>query len=537
MKLTRIYTVLVVATCLSLAASETLARGGRGGGGGGRSFGGGGGYGGGGRSFSGGSPSFNGGGQVRSYSNYGGGANLGARVNAPLQGSPGVRAGAGFSSHPAMVNNRLAIGNNSVSLAGSNYRPSYANHSFYQGHWNNYWGPNGAYGLGTRGYGAGLGYGGLGYGLGYGGLGYGGLGYGGRGYGYGGYPLGWGIGGWGLGSLLYGSGYLGYNNPYYGAGGGGYGGGGYNYSQPIQVASNGNDSQTEDPNFQAALAQFKAGDYQGALKLVDTAIKAHPNDAVMHEFRALALFALQDYAQAAATIYSVLAVGPGWDWPTLVSLYSDVSVYTAQLRALEDAVRSNPDKADFRFLLAYHYLTEGHRDAAATQLKQVVRLMPSDRLASELLSMVSGQTGGANPAPTTPAAIANNPSNNANGPAPSQAIQGQPAQPQENPNLKPIDAAVIVGKWHATREDGSNFDLTLSPDKNFDWKFAQQRQGQPAQKSELTGTYSVEKALLILQQKEGGAMIGEVTMEGNGKFNFKLLGAPPSDPGLTFTRS
>ena len=41
-----------------------------------------------------------------------------------------------------------------------------------------------------------------------------------------------------------------------------------------------------------------------------------PNDASLHEFRALVLFALGQYEQAAATLYAVLSNGPGWDWTT-----------------------------------------------------------------------------------------------------------------------------------------------------------------------------------------------------------------------------
>jgi hypothetical protein len=36
-----------------------------------------------------------------------------------------------------------------------------------------------------------------------------------------------------------------------------------------------------------------------------------PRDAVLHEFRSLALFALQRYSESAAAIHAVLAVGPG----------------------------------------------------------------------------------------------------------------------------------------------------------------------------------------------------------------------------------
>ena len=60
-----------------------------------------------------------------------------------------------------------------------------------------------------------------------------------------------------------------------------------------------------------------------------------PTDAVLHEFRALVLFAMGDYRQSAAVVHSVLAVGPGWDWTTMSSLYPDPNRYTQQLAALE----------------------------------------------------------------------------------------------------------------------------------------------------------------------------------------------------------
>jgi hypothetical protein len=55
----------------------------------------------------------------------------------------------------------------------------------------------------------------------------------------------------------------------------------------------------------------------------------------MHEFRALTQFALGDYRNSAATIHSVLAVGPGWDWATMRELYPSIEVYTEQRKALE----------------------------------------------------------------------------------------------------------------------------------------------------------------------------------------------------------
>jgi tetratricopeptide (TPR) repeat protein len=367
-------------------------------------------------------------------------------------------------------------------------------YSWYNGFWHNHW-----------------------YGNGFGGYG-----------GWGGwrYPLGWGLAGFGLGSLWYSSGYMPYYNPYYGGAAGI--AGGYNYAQPIPVASgpafaanpagvdpnlvasDGNpvDDGTAlagNPDIDTAVERFRAGDYAGALTLVDGAIQAQPSDAAAHELRALILFAMEDYSQAAGTIHSVLAVGPGWDWTTLSSLYPDIQVYMTQLQSLESFVNDHPRQADARFLLAYHYMTEGHSEDAAQQLRQVVNLMPNDKLAADLLGMVHGGNAEAPP----PAA---------NPPAPA-------------PDVRPVDPAALVGNWHAQRDDGSSFDLNLKNDKSFVWKFAQQQHTET-----INGTYSVDNALLVLQGKTGGAMVGQLTGANGDRFTFKPLGGPAEDPGLTFMR-
>jgi len=119
---------------------------------------------------------------------------------------------------------------------------------------------------------------------------------------------------------------------------------------------------------------------------------------VLHEFRALTLFAQGKYQDAAATLYAVLTAGPGWDWATMSELYPDPEVYTRQLRELERYTRENPRAADGHFLLAYHYLVLGYQDQAIHQLEEVVRLQPDDKLAAELLQALT-QKGGERPAP------------------------------------------------------------------------------------------------------------------------------------------
>ena len=375
----------------------------------------------------------------------------------------------------------IRVGNSSVNLAASGYQPAYYGHSAYHGYW------NGNYGYG------------YGYPSSY--------------YGYGGYPypypyyrpLGWGLGAWGLGALVYSSGYMGYANPYYNN----YAG--YNYAQPIPVTytpPTAGAASTADEALNAAIAAFQQNDFDKALDLVNQGITQSPNDSVLHEFRALVLFAKADYQQAAATIHAVLAVGPGWNWTTLSRMYHDIAVYTVQLRALEAEVGSHPNDGAARFLLAYHYMTAGHTEAATRQLQQVVTLVPTDRVAADLLKMISPPKAG-QPTPTSPPPVAGTAS-----------------------TATPVDPAMLVGTWAAARDDGSQFALSLTNDGAFTWKFSQK--GQKPQ--ELAGKYTVEGQVLALEGADGGSLIANVTPGAAKKFNFKLLGAPAEDPGLDFSR-
>ncbi len=131
-----------------------------------------------------------------------------------------------------------------------------------------------------------------------------------------------------------------------------------------------------------ARAAFMKKDYDAAQQSVDKAIARLPGDTTLHEFRSLVLFARQQYRESASVIHAVLAVGPGWDWDTLKTLYPDTQTYTDQLRALENYCKANPMAASARFLLAYHYLILDSRDAAVADVESVVALLPSDDLAA-----------------------------------------------------------------------------------------------------------------------------------------------------------
>src|SRR5262249_33977238 len=179
----------------------------------------------------------------------------------------------------------------------------------------------------------------------------------------------------------------------------------FDYSQPIPVSqvqfAEGSDEPPPPDSemdqamrlFDEARAAFKESDYKEALRQVDRAIELFPSDATLHEFRALCLFALKDYQQAAATMYAVLSAGPGWDWETLAGLYRSTSTYTEQLRALEAFQRANPDDAAATFLLAYHYTAMGHIESAVKLWERASELLPDSDLVAQLLEAFRQGTG------------------------------------------------------------------------------------------------------------------------------------------------
>lgn len=418
-------------------------------------------------------------------------------------GGPRTAANAPRSRQPNMQHHQFASRNMAY-----NHRPAYHG-NWYHGDWHGHW----AHPYGYRPWGW---YGGgLGWGLGFG--------------------VGFGVATIGVASLAspWGWGYYGYYNPYWVAPVGGvtY----INYSQPIVVAPPagapptgyaapgyappgyaapvpGSPDAAAAPNasqqralatFDSARGFFKRGDYPMALAQTNRALALVPNDSLMHEFRALCLFATNDYQQSAAAIHAVLTSGPGWDQATLVDLYASPDIYGTQLRALEDYRSEHPEASAARFLLAYHYMLSGRDKEAAEELQVVTEQEPNDQLAAQLLRGLS------TPSEDQP---------------PAAAPDTAPAQP--------VELAELVGQWRSSRSDGSKFELKLTDDNQFTWKCTQRDNKQQL----LSGTYTLADNYLILTARDQNALVGRVAMEPGDKFKFKLAGGSPNDPGLTFAR-
>ena len=328
-------------------------------------------------------------------------------------------------------------------------------------------------------------------------------------------PVAWGLGMWGLGYVTASWGYSSYSNPYYVASAPttviveqSVSQPVYDYSQPIAVNT---DADTAPPvddtamsSFEVAREKFKAGDYKAALTGVDQSIQKMPNDAALHEFRALCLFALGEYTPAAGTLYAVLSVGPGWDWTTMISLYPNAEIYTTQLRALETYRKEHPDSPDPAFVLAYQYMTCGHTDSAIKQLQHVLTLLPNDQVSIQLLGMLGGEIP--------------------------ESVKANAPKPVES--KVELTVADLEDSWTSKRED-ETIQLVLAKEGKFKWTYTK-----GSEPRSFEGTYTYDNDVLTLIPTGGGApMVAQLTFPSKDSMNFLLVGGSPTDPGLTFDRS
>ncbi len=417
------------------------------------------------------------------------------------------------------------------------------------------------FGLSSLGYGGsgGYGYGGYGNGFGYGG------GYGngfGNGYGnvyasplysgYGAYNVlpAWGASNynsWGLGSVANNWLYSGYSNPYYSSvvvSQPSYASTAvYDYSQPINLTSAPPEATVVDSTeqiFSSARDAFKAGDYPRSLTLADEVLKQTPNVPVVHEFRALALFAMGRYEEASAVEYAVLSAGPGWDWATMVGLYPNVDTYTNQLRALEAFAKTNPSSTSAQFLLADHYLVMGHIDSAKLEFTRVLALQPNETLSASFLKLLTkAPEPTASGLPTASAPL--NTENPLGAPGlPATNYSTTPPASPPTPAVRPADTAPalppppadFMGTWKAKPTADVSITLTIQAGGAFVWELDNK-----GQKQTLQGTAGYQDGTLALQQPNGPPLVGKVTHDRADLFTFAPPGGTAEKPAvLTFTR-
>lgn len=334
--------------------------------------------------------------------------------------------------------------------------------------------------------------------------------------------IGWGLVGWSLGAMIYDYGYRSYQNPY--------------QARPVYISENTQVTYTE-PITQVAVRSapkedtevqeitrksesliaesqtaFKQRNYLVALELADKAIAASPGDGALHEYRALVLFALGKYGDAAGVLNPVLASGPGWDWSTMIALYDSQQTYTDQLQNLEAYTEQKPESADCHFLLGYHYMVCGHLDLATPQFDEAVRLMPKDSVSKELAELTRNTEK----------------TDEEGNPKPAEAA----APESEAPEPEPVPLEKLTGTWVSARDAGSSITLTFKDDGKFTWSYVKD-----GKTTEFGGEYSMnDDGLLVLDSSES-QMVANVELPQESELKFVLAGGPPEDPGLAFKKN
>jgi hypothetical protein len=209
---------------------------------------------------------------------------------------------------------------------------------------------------------------------------------------------------------------------------------------------------------------------------------------------------LQRYAEAAATIHSVLDVGPGWDWKTLSSLYPSVEAYTKQLRALESARDKDLKAAELHFLLGYHYLSCGYPDQAVSAFRRTHEQRPNDSVAAALAATLSPR-------------------------------ESQPDQVPTGETAKGVPSDRVVGTWTARGKGTATYSLSLHKDGSFTWGFTK-----GARKQEVKGVHTLEDNVLAMEPDSGGVLLAVLTLKEPDTLHFKMIGGASDDPGLEFRR-
>jgi hypothetical protein len=152
-------------------------------------------------------------------------------------------------------------------------------------------------------------------------------------------------------------------------------------------------------------------------------------------------------------------------------------------------------------VLANHNITQGHQDAAASQLKAVVALQSNDTLSAQLLGKL-------------------------------QPASDPAAAPPPAPQAQPFDAGKLKGNWSAQAPQNAKITLSIKDDGGFTWAVA--LPGKPP--TSITGASTLTDGVLTLagQNSQAGALTGQVVWQDDTHFTFRAIGAPANDPGLKF---
>jgi hypothetical protein len=142
--------------------------------------------------------------------------------------------------------------------------------------------------------------------------------------------------------------------------------------------------------FEEAVKSFESEDYVTAIEKFSKAMELAPEDTVLPFAYAQALFADEQYYQAAEVIREALSkVSPekqGVFYPR--GLYPNDELLFEQIERLAEKAEQESDNANLQLLLGYHYLGTGQLDAASEPLKVAGQDLKNGPAAEVLLDLL-----------------------------------------------------------------------------------------------------------------------------------------------------
>lgn len=297
----------------------------------------------------------------------------------------------------------------------------------------------------------------------------------------------------------------------------------------------------------AARFSFAAGDPASALEAIDlVVVERGGSDLSLQQFRALALFALGRYDEAAAVVGSVLASGPVWDWATLIGHYQTPTAYTEQLRRLEARVDSGTAGRGIRSLLGYHYLVAGHQAEAEFLLAQrenpvaAPQSIPG-RAASVAPSVPQREESNVSEKapPVVDHSLASseeqeNRKNQETAPSAPAVVPEIPETERSVPdpvgNSPRIETDPLVARWKTVSTGGEPIVLDLAPDGSFLWKH-----GKGGNATALEGKWRIEEETRLILDTGAIEMIATIEVD-DSSMRFVLVDGAEDDDGLLFDR-
>jgi hypothetical protein len=174
-------------------------------------------------------------------------------------------------------------------------------------------------------------------------------------------------------------------------------------------------------------------------------------------------------------------------------------------------------------VLAYLYLTQGHYDEAANQLRRVVALKPTDTLSAKLLDQLQAAKS-QNPAGAT---VDPHPGPEAAPPA-NLAV---PANTDVPANTAVPQGASISGIWTAEPNADTKVALTIQAGGAFHWEVTQK-----GQTRQFSGTSSFGGGILTLVPDKTPPIVGRVGWTDPNHMTFRVIGDSPNAPGVSFAK-